>query len=277
MSTEKTVNCVYRILDEIAGPGDLLFCISERDREISGATRRSNSPIAALRHLSKPLYKQWFGRDKYDFDIWHVCIFFTAKKRKTHSRINPWIIHSTSEKGVTVGIVTPKYFTRDSSCASRRIELLGCRDIDEFQRNRIIEFAYSKVGSEFDNSRYTFLPYAFGLPNFFYDKNKFSCQQLVIASYAAAGIYFPHPFESFPIFNIGKYLGHPLGHPPDHVNPEYPYLMDHHIYRDPRFTVKAAVYQDAATAEIILERCNLTKYAWNEVLREKYKTDTDRA
>jgi hypothetical protein len=35
-----------------------------------------------------------------------------------------------------------------------------------------------------------------------------------IAAYAAAGIYFSHPYRSFPIFNIGRFLGHPLGHPP---------------------------------------------------------------
>ena len=71
-------------------------------------------------------------------------------------------------------------------------------------------------------------------------------------------------------FNIGRYLGHPLGHPKDHVDPRYPYLMDHHIYRDPRFVLKAAVYQDPNTDEIILQTENLKKYSWNEALREKY-------
>jgi len=61
-----------------------------------------------------------------------------------------------------------------------------------------------------------------------------------------------------------------LGHPKDHVDPRYPYLMDHHIYRDPRFVLKAAVYQDPNTDEIILQTENLKKYSWNEALREKY-------
>lgn len=92
----------------------------------------------------------------------------------------------------------------------------------------------------------------------------------MIAAYAAAGIHFPHPYKSFPFFNIGRYLGHPLGHPKDRVDPRYPYLMDIHIYRDPRFVLKAAVYQDPTTDEIILQTENLKKYSWNEALRGKY-------
>ena len=114
------------------------------------------------------------------------------------------------------------------------------------------------------------LTYALGMPNVFHNQKQFSCQQLAIAAYAAAGIYFPHPYKAFPIFNIGRYLGHPLGHPKDRVDPRYPYLMDHHIYRDPRFVLKAAVYQDPNTDEIILQTENLKKYSWNEALREKY-------
>ena len=46
--------------------------------------------------------------------------------------------------------------------------------------------------------------------------------------------------------------------------------MDHHLYRDPRFVLKAAVHQDPNTDEIILQTENLKKYSWNEALREKY-------
>ncbi len=46
--------------------------------------------------------------------------------------------------------------------------------------------------------------------------------------------------------------------------------MDIHIYRDPRFVLKAAVYQDPTTDEIILQTENLKKYSWNEALRGKY-------
>jgi hypothetical protein len=56
----------------------------------------------------------------------------------------------------------------------------------------------------------------------------------------------------------------------DRVNPKYPYLMDHHIYRDPRFEVKAAVHQNLNTNEFHLETGNLEKYSWNQSLRNKY-------
>jgi hypothetical protein len=135
----------------------------------------------------------------------------------------------------------------------------------------IVDFASSKIGLDFDMSkwRHQMLPYAFGVVNRFHNQNEFACQQLALAAYAAAGIYFPHPYKSFPIFNIGRYLSHPLGHPRDKVDPRDPYLMDQHLYRDPRFVLKAAVYQDPNTDEIILQTENLKKYSWNESLREK--------
>jgi hypothetical protein len=70
-------------------------------------------------------------------------------------------------------------------------------------------------------------------------------------------------------------LGHPIGHPKDKVDPRYPYLMDHHIYRDPRFFLKAALYRDPKSSEIALQTDNLTKYSWNEDLREKYLPEAE--
>jgi hypothetical protein len=152
------------------------------------------------------------------------------------------------------------------------MEILQFKGINIEQRKKIVDFANSKVGSDYDMSkwRHSMFPYAFALPNKFHNPTQFTCQQLVLAAYAAAGIYFPHPYKAFPIFNIGRYLGHPLGHPMDRVDPRDPYLMDHHIYRDPQFVLKAAVYQDPNTDEIILQTENLKKYSWNEALREKY-------
>jgi len=42
------------------------------------------------------------------------------------------------------------------------------------------------------------------------------------------------------------------------------------LFRDPRFALKAAVYQDPNTDEIILQTEKLKDYSWNKVLREKY-------
>lgn len=53
--------------------------------------------------------------------------------------------------------------------------------------------------------------------------------------------------------------------------------MDHHIYRDPRFLLKAALYRDSQSGEIKLETENLHKYSWNRVLGEKYLGDAKAA
>ena len=52
--------------------------------------------------------------------------------------------------------------------------------------------------------------------------------------------------------------------------------MDHHIYRDPRFRLKASLYTDSATGELKLETENLKKYSWNLDLRKKYLPECDR-
>ena len=180
------------------------------------------------------------------------------------------MIHSDVENGVHIKQLTPNYFTNKGSEIRTRMEILQFKGIRIEEREKIIGFANSKAGLKYNREKGKYFTYAFGLPNIFYNKNKYSCQQLAIDAYESAGIHFHHPYKTFPIFNIGRYLGHPLGHPKDRVDPRYPYLMDHHIYRDPRFVLKAGVYQDPDTNEIILQTENLKKYSWNEELREKY-------
>jgi len=252
----------------LAEPGDLIFFVTHHPYKNFKDEMKGKKWKETVRLWSR----QWFGFNENDFDEWHVAIYFMARKRRKHIRINNWIIHSTREKGVHIEQLTPGYFTNQSPEVRTRMEILQFQGIGIEQRGKVVDFANSKVGSDFDQSkwRYLMLPYALGLPNKLHKQNQFSCQQLAMAAYAAAGIYFPHPYKSFPIFNIGKYLGHPLGHPKDRVDPRYPYLMDHHIYRDPRFVLKAAVYQDPDNNEIILQTENLKKYSWNEELREKY-------
>jgi hypothetical protein len=251
-----------------AESGDLIFLITHHPYKTLKDEIKGKNWKEIIRLRSKP----WLGFNINYLEEWHVAIYFMQRKRREHARINSWIIHSTRENGVHVKQITPSYFTNPSFKIRTRMEILKFEGISTEQRNNIVNFANSKVGLDFDRSkwRHQMLPYAFGLPNKFHNQNQFSCQQLAIAAYAAAGIYFPHPYKAFPIFNIGRYLGHPLGHPKDRVDPRYPYLMDHHIYRDPRFVLKAAVYQDQYTDEIILQTENLKKYSWNEALREKY-------
>jgi hypothetical protein len=212
------------------------------------------------------------GFDSDDWDAWHVAIYFRGRKRKGHIRVNPYFIHATEQKGVQINQISPGDFTNESSEVRTRMEIVRFEGIRDEQRKEIIDFSLSKIGLAFDWSvgKHARLTYAFGLPNVLHKRNEFSCQQLVIDAYAAAGIYFPHPYKLFPIFNIGRFLGHPLGHPKDRVDPMYPYLYDHHIYRDPRFKVKAILYEDPISGEIILKTKNLEKYSWNPEWKEKY-------
>jgi hypothetical protein len=152
------------------------------------------------------------------------------------------------------------------------MEILQFKGISKEQRKQITDFASARVGSKFDYFilRHAKLTLVFGLPNFLHDQRLFACQSLAISAYSAGGIHFPHPYKSFPLCNIGRFLCHPLGHPRDRVNPNYPYLMDHHIYRDPRFEIKAAMHWNLNANEFHLETGNLEKYSWKQSLRNNY-------
>ena len=168
--------------------------------------------------------------------------------------------------------LSPAAIVKEPPASQTRMEILQFKGISKEQRKKITDFAFAMVGCKFDYFilRHAMLTLVLGLPNFLHDQRLFACQSLALSSYSAAGIYFPHPYKSFPLCNIGRLLGHPLGHPKGGVDPKYPYLMDHHIYRDPRFEIKAAVHQNLNTNELHLETGNLEKYSWNQSLRNKY-------
>ena len=268
LSKQSKINEIFSKIDSISEPADLFFFINYSDCN----TFKDEAANKGLRENIRVRLKPLCGYYKDDYDTWHVAIFIDAKKRRDHKRINLWYIYSKINKGVHIQHITPGQFTNASHESRARLEILKFDEISKDQRKSIVCFAKSKVGLDFDQSKWKHrnLPYIFGLPNIMHKQDQFSCQQLAIAAYGAAGINFPHPYKSFPVFNIGRYLGHPLGHPGGHCDPRHPYLMCHHIYRDPRFEMKAAVYQDPTTDEIILQTENLKKYSWNEALREAY-------
>ena len=174
-----------------------------------------------------------------------------GKKRKRHKRMNLWMIHShpptLREKG---GV----HFQHLSPTQISRMEILQFKGITAEDRKRILEYAHEKIESDFGRLIVSkaILTLAFGIPNFLHDQKTYSCQHLVISAYSSAGIHFKHPFQSFPFYNIGRYLGHPLGHPKDRVNPKYPYLIgNHHISGVPRFELKAAVLRDKKPVNFI--------------------------
>jgi hypothetical protein len=269
--TEKIDN-IYSAIANIAEQGDLVFFTTHYFYK-----PEENTAIGSFRHRIRlwlwPWLKSCLGFDKNDFDDWHVAVYLMHRKRPRNRRINHWIVHSTAEKGVHMEQLSPNSFINALNDRMKRIEILRFEGITDIHKKKITDSACSKLGLKFDKSTWgqTLLPYVFGVPNIFYRQDEFSCQQLVIAAYAAAGIYFSHPFEFFPIFNFGRFLGRPLGHPRGKVNPRFPYLMDHHIYRDPRFFIKAIIYQEPETGEIRFEKENLQKYSWDDSLRKKYK------
>lgn len=260
----------------IAEPGDLLFFITHHSDKQSLYKNSPGTLRELLKRPLKPFFRRCYGFVKDDFSEWHVGIYFMGRKRKDHRRVNLWMFHShppslKDKGGVHVQQLSPAAIVNELAFQAR-MEILQFKGISKEQRKHITDFASARVGFEFDYSilRHAKLTLALGLPNFLHDQRLFACQSLAISAYSSAGIYFPHPYKSFPLCNIGRFLGRPLGHPKDRVNPNYPYLMDHHIYRDPRFEVKAVVYQCLTTNEFHIDTGNLEKYSWNQSLRNKY-------
>ena len=265
----------------IAEPGDLLFFITHHYDKQSFYKNKFRTLKEHITNLLQPFFRRCYGFAKNDFCGWHVGIYFMGRKRKRHQRINVWMLNSRpstlkQREGVQIRHLSPVACLSGSTEYWRRLEVLQFKGISQKQRKQIVDFALSKVGSRFDHFilRHAKLTLIFGLPNFLHDQRLFACQSLVVWSYHSASICFPHPSNSFPLCNIGRYFGRPLGHPKDRVNPKYPYLMDHHIYRDPRFEVKAAVEIDQRTKELKLETGNIKKYSWNKKLRDRYLAES---
>jgi len=261
----------------IAEPGDLLFFINHHSDKQSLYKNKPRTLKELITSPLQPFFRRCYGFAKNDFDEWHVGIYFRGRKRKRHQRINVWMFHShpparKQRGGVHIQHLSPTVLLSGSTASWKRMEILQFKGISKEQRKQITDFTLSKVGSKFDYFiiRHAKLTLVFGLPNFLHNQRLFACQSLVVCAYHAAGIYFSHPSNLFPLCNIGRYLGYPLGHPKDRVNPNYPYLMDHHIYRDPRFEVKAAVYFDQRTKDIKLKTGNIKKYSWDRKLRDMY-------
>jgi len=254
----------------IAEPGDLLFFITHYPDEQSLYDNRPRARRASF-------YRRCYGFAEDDFDEWHVAVYLMGRKRKNHERINLWMLHSSPRSlretdGVRIQHVSRTALINKPPASQTRMEVLQFKGISKDQRKKITDHASTMVGSKFDYSisRHALLTLVLGLPNLLHDQSSFACQSLVVSAYSAAGIWFPHPYKSFPYWNIGRLLGHPLGHSRDGVNPRYPYIMDHHIYRDPRLEVRATVHQNLSANELHFETGNLEKYSWNPTLRNRY-------
>jgi hypothetical protein len=254
---------IYDAVGEIARLGDVCFFITEDPefyRKISRYER---------------IYRKWMGFAKGDISIWHLGILSKFEKKPKSSQVRPYIIHSTEEEGVFEQHIFPEYFTSQNigggSAFGRTImEIVRYDSLTVEQNEQLVDFCRQQIGKPFPKSlRGESLTYILGLPNLFEPPEQYSCHTLVYAAFDRVGVNFPHHLEASPFFNVGKYLGRPLWHKREKVNIKYPYLRDHHLYKDPRFKSIMTLTYDQCSEEIFIQRYP-QKFSWNPRLAEIY-------
>jgi hypothetical protein len=254
---------IYNAIAEIARPGDVCFFITEDPdcyQKISWSER---------------MYRKWMGFADGDISVWHLGILSKFEKKPKSSQVRPYIIHATEEEGVFEQHIFPEYFTSkdmgQGSAVSRTImEIVRNDSLTDQHNEQLVDFCRLQIGKPFPKSiRGEGLTYIFGLPNLFVPPGQYSCHSLVYAAFDRVGVNFPHHLEAAPFFNLGKYLGHPLGHRREKVNPKYPYLRDHHLYQDPRFKSILTLTYAQYSQEIFISRYP-PKFSWNPRLAAIY-------
>jgi hypothetical protein len=264
MSKRAQVRELFDAINQVALPGDLVFQIKEY-----------HAP-APLRLRAKKVLRRCLGYDYLDNTIWHTSVYSDARKESAGATVRPCIWH-TGRTHVKEDHIPPAYFMNEPqehgyAGSTSRVEIGRLEGITDEQQCKIMQYCRSMIGKPFgeDGLTYTFWTYMLGLPALFSTNRKISCQAYVYFAYAYAGIDFPHHLEYAPIFNLAKKRGYPLGHPSDKVNLRFPYLEDHHLYRDDRVTILLAAYQDKVGQALVSEPYP-EKYSWNPKLKQVYK------
>jgi len=254
---------IYEAIADVARPGDICFFITEDPDLYSQLSR------------SEKIYRKWLGFAQDDVSIWHVGILSKFEKKPHSSQIRPYIIHSTEGNGVFEQHISPEYFTsrnlkgREEICRTV-MEVVRYEGITGEQVSRLLEFCRQQIGKPFPKSiRGESLTYILGLPNVMFRPDELACHSLIFAAFNHIGIDFPHHLEAAPFFNIARYLGHPLGHDGERVNPQYTYLRDHHLYEDSRFRSIISLTWEQSTDDIVINS-NPAKFSWNPHLAETY-------
>lgn len=253
---------IYEAIAGVARPSDVCFFITEDPDHYRRLSRWQR------------MYRRWMGFARGDPSIWHLGILSKFEKKPRSSQVRPYFIHSVEERGVTEQHISPEYFTsadvtRDDACRTV-MEILRYEGMTDEQSDRLLDFCRRQIGKRFPRSvRGESLTYILGMPNILNSPDEFSCHSLVYAAFAHIGVEFPHHLEAAPFFNIAKYLGHPLKHERGKVNPRFPYLRDHCLYKDPRFKSLISLTWDRCTDEILI-RENPEKFSWNPSLAAAY-------
>ena len=124
ISRQRQINEILLKIKGIAEPGDLLFGITHSPERLTMDHVDKKPPGKNFRDRMMRLWKPWAGLDRDDSDAWHVGIYLMGKKRKHHSRMNIWVVHSVFVKGVNVQHLTPRSFSNKDKDGMSRVELL---------------------------------------------------------------------------------------------------------------------------------------------------------
>jgi hypothetical protein len=255
-------SCLRQIYGEIldnAMPGDILFFISD--------TQKPPNSIGSR------IYRSWLGINSRDTADWHTSLYVGSKKDSSGAGYRPLIVHSNKD-GTVETWVSPKYFTSEEeelkAVKTTRIEIIQNPDLTLSDREQIVQYVRSQVGKLHDGDgwRQDAMTYLLGIRSKLRNPEYVSCHGLALLAYGLIGINFPHSLQSAPNI-VGRFIGHPLGHPKDHVDLKYNYLRDHHIYRDSRFNVTIAVEGNPLLSEVKTVT-NPGKYSWDTALQIAY-------
>lgn len=274
---------VYAAINDVASPGDVLFRVT-LDFKDDFFTRYRNYGNNLTRLVKKtPIYEFYTHLMKKskslslnEDSIWHTNIYSGIKKSRSYDF--PLVISATDKFGIIESQFDPSNFSskksEDNKIISKSVtEVVSLReDLDAEQREQIVGYCREQLGKKFHKNyldKYMFT-YFFGV-SLGKSNQEMSCMELAYRAYNSIGINFGHALvkEDLPFFNIAKYLGHPLNHSKDHMNFDFPYCHDYHLYRNNLFAVKLSISQNDETDEYEI-RENPGKYSWDKNLKKEY-------
>jgi hypothetical protein len=264
VSERAALQIPYDAIMDVTPVGALVFLITD---------------IGALENdtPARRFYRRWQGYAPIDTTYWHTAIYEGPRKDSKGSRYRPYIIHS-SQRGTTCDQLPPEFFkntTERGLPKQNRIEILANPDFGAAEHQVVVEYCRDQLGKPFDGDpgwKRDWPTVVFGVRSRRRLPQEVSCHGLAYDAYAAAGMRFPHHLERAPNL-LGRLLGAPLGHPRDHVDLDYLYLRDHHLYRDPRFACLISVAgAGPSIRDVVIERAP-RKYGWSPALQKLYEQE----